>query len=56
MRSQRGAKPLGPASKNCLLNFGNRFGDLNSSWTSFGAVEGSAATPDTFFIIQDIKS
>jgi hypothetical protein len=39
-----------------LLYFSNSLGNFNTSRASLGAVEGGAATPDTFFIVQDIKS
>jgi hypothetical protein len=39
-----------------LLNFGNSLSYLNSTRTSLGAVESGSAAPDTFFVVQYIKS
>ncbi len=36
-----------PANQ-CLLDFGNCLGDLDSTWARFGAVKGRAATPYAF--------
>jgi hypothetical protein len=47
---------LSATAKDRLLDLSDSLGNFNSSRAGFGAVEGGAATPDTFFIIQDIQS
>jgi len=47
---------LGATAKYRLLHFGDCFGDFNSSRAGFGAVEGCAATPHAFFVIQNVEA
>ena len=39
-----------------LLHFSNCLGDFNATWASVGAVEGGAATPHAFLLIQDLQA
>jgi hypothetical protein len=45
---------LNPTAQDRLLNLGDCLGYLNTSRASLGAVEGGAAAPDTFFVVQDV--
>jgi hypothetical protein len=45
---------LSLATQNSLLYLGDGLGNLDASRAGFGAVEGGATAPDTFFIVQDV--
>jgi hypothetical protein len=47
---------LWAAAEDSLLDLGNRFGHLDTAGARLGAVEGGAAPPHTFFVIQDIEA
>ena len=42
--------------QNSLLDLGNSLSDLNATRASLGAVEGCAAAPHTFFIVEDFQT
>jgi hypothetical protein len=47
---------LGATAQDRLLHLGNSLGHLDATRARLGAVEGGAAAPHTFFIVQDIEA
>ena len=44
------------ASQNSLLDLGNSLGDLNTAGAGLSTVEGGAAAPDAFLIVENLKT
>ena len=52
----RRAAYLDGAGQDCLLDLGDSLGHLDASWASVGAVEGGAAAPHAFLVVQDLQT
>ena len=47
---------LDGAREDCLLDLGDSLGHLDATWACFGAVEGGAAAPHAFLVVQDLQA